>query len=191
MGFYITSIFMRYTMKKLLLVSLLGAVAATTANAGNTTIQPYVGAGYTFLNNDDVDVHFLGLNGGLQFNEYVGAEVFWNKSVNDIEFDGDLEELGVRTDADVQYYGIGLTAKYPLANNFYAKGMAGYARVDLDVDATYLGYTVSTSEDDSGLIIQAGAGYNFTPNLVAEVAYTHVNAFDGFNGVNAQLKYNF
>ena len=96
MGFYITSIFMRYTMKKLLLVSLLGAVAATTANAGNTTIQPYVGAGYTFLNNDDVDVHFLGLSGGLQFNEYVGAEVFWNKSVNDIEFDGDLEELGVK-----------------------------------------------------------------------------------------------
>ena len=47
------------------------------------------------------------------------------------------------------------------------------------------------SEDDSGLIIQAGAGYNFTPNLAAEVAYTHVNAFDGFNGVNAQLKYNF
>lgn len=180
-------------MKKLLLVSLLGAVAATTANAGNTTIQPYVGAGYTFLNND-VDVHFLGLNGGLQFNEYVGAEVFWNKSVNDIEFDGDLEELGVlgvRTDADVQYYGIGLTAKYPLANNFYAKGMAGYARVDLDVDVTYLGYTVSTSDDDSGLIIQAGAGYNFTPNLAAEVAYTHVTAFDGVNGVNAQLKYNF
>ncbi len=60
-------------MKKLLLVSLLGTVAATTANAGSTTIQPYVGAGYTFLNNDDVDVHFLGLNGGLQFNEYVGA----------------------------------------------------------------------------------------------------------------------
>ena len=47
------------------------------------------------------------------------------------------------------------------------------------------------SEDDSGLIIQAGAGYNFTPNLAAEVAYTHVNAFDCFNGVNAQLKYNF
>ena len=47
------------------------------------------------------------------------------------------------------------------------------------------------SEDDSGLIIQAGAGYNFTPNLAAEVAYTYVNAFDGFNGVNAQLKYNF
>ncbi|MDB0180628.1 hypothetical protein CTY56_03290 [Acinetobacter baumannii] len=57
--------------------------------------------------------------------------------------------------------------------------------------ATYQGYTVSASEDDSGLIIQAGAGYNFTPNLAAEVAYTHVNAFDGFNGVNAQLKYNF
>ncbi|WP_228158278.1 porin family protein [Acinetobacter baumannii] len=79
------------------MVSLLGTVAATTANAGSTTIQPYVSAGYTFLNNDDVDVHFLGLNGGLQFNEYVGAEVFWNKSVNDIKFDGDLEELGVRT----------------------------------------------------------------------------------------------
>ena len=43
---------MRYTMKKLLLVSLLGAIAATTANAGSTAIQPYVGAGYTILNND-------------------------------------------------------------------------------------------------------------------------------------------
>ena len=179
-------------MKKLLLLSLLGAIAATTANAGNTsTIQPYVGAGYTFLNNDGVDVHFLGLNGGLQFNKYVGAEVFWNKSVNDIEFDSDFEEIGVRTDADVQYYGFGLTANYPLANNFYAKGMAGYARVDLDIDASYQGHKVSASEDDSGLIVQAGAGYNFTPNFAAELAYNHLSAFDGFNGLNAQLKYNF
>ncbi|CEI53126.1 porin family protein [Acinetobacter bereziniae] len=176
-------------MKKLLLVSILGALSVTS-HAANTEIQPYVGAGYTYLDND-VDIHFLGLNAGVQFNQYIGAEAFWNKSVNDIKFDEDFEELGVRTDADVQYYGVALTGKYPLENNFYAKGMVGYTRVDLDVDAQFLGYKVSESEDDSGVIIQAGGGYNFTKNIAAELAYTYISAFDGFNGVNLQLKYNF
>lgn len=178
-------------MKNLILVSLLGMMATTAANAGATSqVQPYVGAGYTYLNND-VDVHFLGLNAGAQFNQYIGAEVFWNKSVNDIEFDEDFDDLGVETDADVQFYGVALTGKYPLQNNFYAKGLVGYTRVDLDVEAEYQGYRASESEDDSGVIIQAGAGYNFTKNVAGELNYNYISAFDGFNGINAQLKYNF
>lgn len=181
-------------MKKLLLVSILGAMAATTVNAATSTefsnIKPYVGVGYTYLNNDS-DIHFLGMTAGLQFNEFFGAEVFWNKSVNNIDFEDDFEELGVSTDADVQYYGIGLTGKYPLQNNFYTKGMIGYSRVNLDVDVTYLGKTISDSENDSGFIAQVGFGYNYTKNLAGELSYTHHSAFDGFNGVNAQLKYNF
>lgn len=176
-------------MKRLLLLSILGTVSAIT-NAANTDIKPYIGAGYTFLNND-VDIHFLGLNGGVQFNQYFGAEVFWNKSVNNIKFDEDFDDLGVKTDADVQYYGVGLTGKYPLENNFYVKGMLGYTRVDLDVDAEFQGYKASESEDDSGVIIQAGGGYNFTKNIAGELSYTYINAFDGFNGVNLQVKYNF
>ncbi|WP_333668307.1 porin family protein [Acinetobacter guillouiae] len=147
-------------MNRFIFVLILGAISATT-NAENPNIQPYVGVGYTFLNND-IDIHFLGLNGGVQFNQYFGAEVFWNKSVNDIKFDEDFEDFGVKTDADVQYYGVGIIGKYPLENNFYVKGMLGYTRVDLD--AEFQGYRASESEDDSGVIIQAGGGYNFTKN---------------------------
>ena len=40
----------------------------------------------------DSDIHFLGMTAGLQFNEFFGAEVFWNKSVNNIDFEDDFME---------------------------------------------------------------------------------------------------
>jgi len=164
--------------KKLLLLSLLGAMGLTGANAANlmdfSNMKPYVGAGYTYQTQDDVNLHFLGLNAGVQLNDFLGLEAFWNKFTNE-PLKG--EKL------DVQYYGAGITGQYPLVDQVYAKGLVGVSVMKADY-----GYDERT---ESGVIAQLGLGYNFNKNVAAEVSYTHQSPFSGVDGVNVQVKYKF
>lgn len=168
-------------MKKLLLISLLGATITNIAHAEITdasNVTSYVGADYTLLSNDGTTVSFLGATAGLQFNEFIGAEAFWSKNVSQPYDDSHL---------NAENYGMGLTGKYTFASNLYAKGLVGFSKMSLnqkDSDGT-------EKASDTGFLAKAGLGYNFNKNVATEVNYIYQGMFSNFNGVNVEIKYTF
>lgn len=51
--------------------------------------------------------------------------------------------------------------------------------------------SATTNASNPDIQPYVGAGYNFKKNIAGELSYTYVSAFECFNGVNLQVKYNF
>ena len=166
------------TLQKTLLAVIAGSVVSVSAqaalfsNAGYAG-QPYVGvkAGKFRIDADKLDdPTAYGAYAGYNFTPAVGME---------IEYVGSSEESisgnGINLDYDLKTYGIYGTYRYAFPNTaLYAKGKLGFAKAELNVDASGFGVSDSDSSDDTGIAGGIGLGYNFTPNAAIEAEYAIV-----------------
>lgn len=146
----------------------------------------YVGAGLGYGNVhqsvSDVDnSKDSGLAGrafaGWQFNQYLATELGWSK-FTDATFKANSPFASVhgklKTDAvDVVVKGI-----LPVADSFnlYAKAGAAYVMSRADASVTLFGYPANYDEKENKWFPTFGAGatYDFTPNVAADLSYSRI-----------------
>ncbi len=144
-----------------------GAQAAVSYGDG----QPYVGAkiGQFMVDEGDLDdPTAFGAYAGYNFTPEFGMEV---------EYVGSSEESinisGVNIDYDLKTYGIYGTYRYAFPNTaLYAKAKLGFAKAEIDVEAS--DFNVSDSDSDTGVAGGIGLGYSVSPNLAIEGEYAIV-----------------
>ena len=166
------------TLQKTLLALVAGSLVSVGAQAAlfssaNYAGTPYVGAkiGKFMLDEDNLDdPTAFGAYAGYNFTPAVGMEV---------EYVGSSEESisgnGVDVDYDLKTYGIYGTYRYAFPNTaLYAKGKLGFAKAEVDVEASGFGVSGSDSSDDTGIAGGIGLGYNFNPNIAIEAEYAIV-----------------
>lgn len=159
-----------------------GAQAAISYGDG----QPYVGAkvGQFMLDDSDLDEPTaFGVYAGYNFTPEFGMEV---------EYVGSSEETytdrGVNVDYDLKTYGIYGTYRYAFPNTgLYAKGKLGFAKAEIDVEASDFGF--SDSDSDTGLAGGIGLGYSVSPNLAIEGEYAIVAEDVDLLTIGANLKF--
>lgn len=157
-----------------------GAQAAVSYGDG----QPYVGAkiGQFMVDEGDLDdPTAFGAYAGYNFTPEFGMEV---------EYVGSSEESinisGVNVDYDLKTYGIYGTYRYAFPNTaIYAKGKLGFAKAEIDVEAS--GF--SDSDSDTGLAGGIGLGYSVSPNVAIEGEYAIVAEDVDLLTIGANLKF--
>lgn len=135
--------------------------------------QPYVGAkiGQFMIDDEDLDdLTAFGVYAGYNFTPAVGMEVEYVGS-SDKSFDDD----GVNVDYNLKTYGIYGTYRYAFPNTaLYAKGKLGFAKAEIDLEASDLDESFSESGSDTGLAGGIGLGYSVSPNIAIEGEYAFV-----------------
>ena len=128
-------------MQKTILLS----TAAALLIAGGASAQESkwnIGAGYTYLDVQDVELDVLNLRAGYDFTPYFGVE---GEALIGLE-DEDVTIAGVTGDVGLDY-GLGIygKAQYPLTEQVSVYGRAGYARHE--ADASFVGVEFDEGED--------------------------------------------
>lgn len=156
-------------------------------------LHPYLGIDFQStdfeVSADRLDM--FGIVGGIQFNDYLGLELHWTQNLDKlglytIDLSGTGERTLVAEDVKLQNYGIGVTFQADLYKRLYAKSYLGINRMDAE----------KLFKEDVGLA-KVGLGYQFSPDLAAEITYNTTfagSASKGYadsNGVGFQLKYYF
>lgn len=151
-------------------------------------IHPYLGieANSTDFELADKRVTMLGVVTGLQFNDYLGLELNWSQSIDKLDLytsNTSGDKVKFADNVQVQTYGVAVTFQADLYQRLYLKSHVGVNRIDADVEAL---------KDDVG-VAKLGLGYQFTPDVAAEVTYNYnFSKNDTANdGVGFQLKYYF
>lgn len=160
---------------------LMGNASNYTDTHPSWDIYPYLGVevGSTKLDNFNDDTTMVGVVGGLQFNDYLGLELHWSKSTDKIN-SSELANLQ-RKKISLNTYGIGLTFQADLTQRLYAKSFVGASRLDSNA---------KIFRDDVG-VAKLGLGYQFTPDVAAELTYDFRFGDSNSRGIAAQLKYYF
>lgn len=156
-------------------------------------LHPYLGIDFqtTDFEVSAERLDMFGIVGGLQFNDYLGLELHWTQNLDKlglytIDVSGTGERTLVAEDVKVQNYGIGVTFQADLYQRLYAKSYLGINRMDAE----------KLFKEDVGLA-KIGLGYQFSPDIAAEVTYNATfagSATKGYaesNSVGFQLKYYF
>ena len=154
-------------------IILLLVTAAFTAPVTQAENQGYAGAFYGLVESEDVETGNLGILVGSSWNNGVGIEFMYSFTINEEE----LSE-GPFT-ADVSIDTLGLYATYTAGEEFYLRGKAGYAKVDLEFDFEGLG---SIDDDTSDFSFGVSFGYR-TTNGALELTYLVLPEFDDFQGI--------
>lgn len=148
-------------------------------------IHPYIGVDWQSMDfgASDSRIDMVGAVVGLQFNDYLGLELNWAQSLDDVVlFVGDesLEKSKVNS------YGVGVTFQADLYKRVYAKSYIGYGRIDAK----------SAFKEDL-LTAKLGLGYQISPDFAVEATYNHNfthepdKSYANSNGAGVQLKYYF
>lgn len=155
-------------------------------------LHPYLGIDYQFTDFEASAerLDMLGIVGGLQFNDYIGLELHWSQNLEKLAlYSVDVNSGGyimLADDVTVKNYGVGVTFQADLYKRLYAKSYIGVNRFDAE----------KLFKEDVGLA-KLGLGYQFSPDIAAEVTYNTTfagSASKGYaesNGVGIQLKYYF
>lgn len=148
----------------------------------NAKVYPYVGVeANTFQSDFESKPTMVGVVGGVQFSDVIGVEATWSQSTNKMKVNEDSPEGSKLT-----MYGANVTFQAELGRDFYAKSSLGYAQLKSDLD----------KEKQNLGVVKVGAGYQFTPDLAAEVMYIHTEGskkdFEALKGgVGVQVKFYF
>lgn len=191
---------MTYLKRSMAALILSGTALSASANSDYYSrekplwdLHPYLGIDFQStdfeVSADRLDM--FGIVGGVQFNDYLGVELHWTQNLDKlglyaIDVSGTGERTLVAEDVKVQNYGIGVTFQADLYQRLYAKSYLGINRVDAE----------KLFKEDVGLA-KVGLGYQFSPDLAAEMTYNMTfagSASKGYadsNGVGFQLKYYF
>lgn len=114
---------------------------------------------------------------GWQFNQYLATELGWSKFTNATFKESSpfaSAKATLKTDAvDVVAKGI-----LPVADSFnlYAKAGAAYVMSRADVSASIFGFTGKADVEEKKWFPTFGAGatYDFTPNVAADLSYSRI-----------------
>ena len=155
---------------KLATLMLTGLLAAPLAHAeGN-----YAGAFYGQVESEDIETGNLGVLIGTTQPSGLGFEAFYTFTIDEDE----LSEGPFTAEASIDAFG--LFATYTVGDDFYVRGRAGYARVELEFDFEGLG---SVDDDTSDFAYGIGAGIR-TANGALEFTYLVLPEFDEFLGID-------
>ena len=157
------------TSQKALLALVVGCSMSAGAQAAVAN-QPYIGAkvGQFLVDADDFDdLTAYGFYAGYNFTPEFGMEV---------EYVGSSEESvnisGVNVDYDLKTYGIYGTYRYTFPDTaLYAKSKLGFAKAEIDMEASRFGVRITESNSDTGLAGGIGLGYLVSPNIAIEGEY--------------------
>lgn len=191
---------MTYLKRSMALLLLSGIALSVTANSDYYArekplwdLHPYLGLDFQStdfqVSSDRLDM--FGIVGGLQFNDYLGLELHLIQNLDKLglyylDGSGEGQRLLLADDVKIKNYGIGITFQADLYKRLYAKSYVGINRMDAE----------KAFKEDIGLA-KIGLGYQFNPDLAAEVTYNTTfagNASKGYaesNGVGFQFKYYF
>lgn len=158
-------------MKTILLSTAAALIAASAASAQEADGKFNFGAGYTFLDTDEVEFDALTLRAGYDVTEFFGVE---GEALIGLG-DESTTVLGTTVDAEFNY-GLGLYAKgqYPLTEAFSVHGRVGY--VWAEVEASAVG--VSASDEEDGLGYGVGVEYAFNGLNAVRADYTRYDFED-------------
>lgn len=165
-------------LQKVLVALSVGSLMSVSAQAAlfsgtDYTGQPYIGAkvGQFMLDDSDLDEPTaFGAYAGYNFTPAIGMEVEYVGSSEE-----SIREDDVNIDYDLKTYGIYGTYRYAFPNTaLYAKGKLGFAKAEIDVEASGPEGSGSTSESESGVAGGIGLGYSINPNLAIEGEYAIV-----------------
>lgn len=175
------------TVLALATASLLSVSAQAAVNYAG---QPYVGvkAGKFMVDADGLDdPTAYGIYAGYNFDPNFGAEVEY---VGSSDTDIDTDNSAVKAEYDLKTYGAYGTYRYQFPNTgLYAKGKLGFAKTEINVSASTVGYSDSDSDSDSGVAGGIGLGYNFNPNMGVEAEYDYVAEDVSLLTVGAHYKF--
>ena len=154
------------------------------------------GDGIVVSNCEDSQIGF-GLQGGYEFNEFWSAE---GGFLYVDGFDGTATGLSqgrlatLSVESELGFLSFGGRGKYPIGDNFFVLGKAGFTfwtQTNDSVGATQ-GVSVSVSEDEDGvdLYYGAGAGLNFG-KFGFTVEYTLYNANESLSLISVSGIYKF
>jgi hypothetical protein len=166
-------------MKKLLvIISLILGITAVNAQQAATQdksgLKPYVGVevgssnatitNFNISQNISLGTMF-GVNAGLMFNQYFGAEVFYN-------------DLGSNDSVSFNSYGILAKAQYTFnASALSIYGKLGFGNISNNHDVT-----------DGSTIAGLGLGYQFMPQLQGTIGFR--SQLDSNSTSNSSLSFN-
>lgn len=148
---------------KLALASMAALLVGAPALAQETGF--YGTAGYSHLSADDVDLGGVTLRGGLQFNDYLGAEVEGTIGI----IDDEQTILGEDVDVELNH-AIGAFATAGLPINERGRLFARVGYVNLDIEASAAG--ASVSEDDSDFAYGIGGEFLLDGRNGVRLGYT-------------------
>ena len=179
------------TLQKALIALSVGSLLSVSAQAAaNYAGQPYIGvkAGKFMVDTDDLDnPTAYGIYAGYNFDPNFGAEVEY---VGSSDTDIDTGSSAVKAEYDLKTYGAYGTYRYQFPNTgLYAKGKLGFAKTEINVSASTVGYSGSDSDSDSGVAGGIGLGYNFNPNMSVEAEYDYVAEDVSLLTVGAHFKF--
>ena len=145
-------------------------------------IHPYLGTevGLTKYDNAKGDATMVGVVGGLQFNDYLGLELNWLHTADKVTAKS-FSSSPKNKKASLSNYGIGLTFQADLAQRVYAKSYLGANKVNSNL---------KWFNENVG-VAKLGVGYQFSPDLAAELTYDYRFGDSNSRGMGAQLKYYF
>ncbi|MBE6451612.1 MAG: porin family protein [Alphaproteobacteria bacterium] len=195
-------------MKKTILLAGIAGLLSFNANAQDSDIQnqtkswnihPVIGLDFSNLIGDleseayENHLMNLGFSAGLQFNRYFGIEAFYQHTL----VKGEKDYYGLKTENELNYYGIDFAGYIPLNKNFDFISTVGMGKYEVNVDYSYGGYTLSDSDDGMG--IRFGLGLQHKPDNNDKVStrfmvrYNDID-IDGINYVvdlSLGLRYHF
>ena len=175
------------TSQKALLALVVGFSMSAGAQAAVAN-QPYVGAkvGQFLVDADGLDdLTAYGVYAGYNFTPELSVEV---------EYMGSSEEsvnmYGVNVDYDFKTYGIYGAYRYTFPNTaLYAKGKLGFAKAEVNVEASRPGVRVSESNSDTGIAGGIGLGYSISPNIAIEGEYAIIEQDVDALTIGANIKF--
>jgi len=174
-------------MKKTLLLAGAACFLSLNANAADVDIKPYVGLDYVYTSADMKDsmdkvledkYNSFNLNAGAKFNQYVGMEVFYQKSGEEeksvVDVDGDTLKAKTKFDA----YGVDFAGYLPLSEKLEGIASVGLAhyKFKLKAGGDYVG---SESESNMAYRLGLGAQYNINEHVGVRVMGRFVQLDDG------------
>lgn len=174
-----------------LMMGLLAAGLSTAVQAEEQAFYAGSGAGIYYVDLDgmefDESAMAVRLFGGYRFNEYVSVEAGFGKL-----FEASTDIEGVDVDLDGTTWDLSVRPSVPLSDNFTAFAVLGLTQYDLELSASALGVTESTSDKDEDL--HYGVGGQFLLNDVWKVRgeWTILDASGGdFGMLSLSAVYNF
>ena len=169
----------------LLAVSASAAVLAGASTAVAQEGRFHLGAGYTFLDFDEVEFNAVTVRGGYDFNEFFGVEGELSTGLGDESVT--IEGVEIDTSLDLAF-GLYAKAQYPLTEQFSVFGRLGYVYAELEAEAEGVGGAVSAEGDDNGVGFGAGAEYRFNGANAFRFEYTRYE-FDDADADGFTLSY--
>ena len=139
--------------------SLLAAIALTSV-ASLASAEGYLGANYSFIDEDDVELGALVVKGGYKFTDWAAVEGRAGLGITDDSYHGVDIELN-------SLYGAYFVAGLPTDSGFYPYVLAGYTKAEVEAS----GFGVSFKEDDSDFSYGLGADYYFSDNVAANLEF--------------------